>query len=104
MTSKFTPGPWEFYSDPESEGWEEPDEAWRIRAPNCGKIFNVLMSNTRYYPSCPDNEADWRLIAAAPELYEALIALLSASEKHIFGDECLTEREAARAALAKVES
>ena len=36
------------------------------------------------------------------ELVAALQALLSASERHIFGDECMAERDAARDALARV--
>ncbi len=35
------------------------------------------------------------------ELLETAQALLDASERHIFGDECLAERNAARAAIAK---
>ena len=31
-----------------------------------------LMGNETYYPWTPENMADWRLIAAAPDLYEAL--------------------------------
>lgn len=35
------------------------------------------------------------------ELLDALETLLDASERHIFGDECLAERDAARAVIAK---
>ena len=38
--------------------------------------------------------------ARAQGLVEALGNLLTASERHIFGDECLAERETARQALA----
>lgn len=30
-----------------------------------------LMCDMRYYPWCPEEEADWHLIAAAPELLDA---------------------------------
>lgn len=43
------------------------------------------------------------LMRAAPDLREALHDLLVAAEKHIFGDECREEREAARRALAVAE-
>lgn len=50
---------------------------------------------------CPIGKADARLIATAPELFDALEALLNGSERHIFGDECKVERLAAYAAIAK---
>ncbi len=34
-----------------------------------------LMCDLTYYPWCPEKDADWRLIAAAPELFEMLKAL-----------------------------
>lgn len=46
-------------------------------------------------------KSDERIKASAPELLKALETLLDASERHIFGDECLAERDAARAAIAK---
>lgn len=56
--SKFTPGPWSF----------EVDDCWVIRDAG-GDSF---MGNETFYPWNSDNEADWHLIAAAPEMYEAL--------------------------------
>lgn len=38
------------------------------------------------------------------ELLAALKSLLDASEKHIFGNECKQQRDAARSAIAKVEA
>ena len=35
-----------------------------------------LMNDTSYYPSCPTSDEDWNLIAAAPELLEALKAAI----------------------------
>lgn len=49
------------------------------------------------------SKANARLITAAPDLLAALETLLAASEKHIFSDECLAERNAARAAIAKAK-
>jgi len=40
---------------------------------------------------------------AFPDLVKALEELLRMSERHIFSDECLKERDAARAALAKAK-
>ena len=55
--SKHTKGPWEF----------RKDDCWTIFADG-----SSIMGDMQYYPWVPDNEADWRLIAAAPELLEAL--------------------------------
>lgn len=45
-----------------------------------------------------------RLIKERDEALEALRVLLYKSEKHIFGDECLAERDAARSILSKHEA
>ena len=63
MTDKHTPGPWVF----------RKDEGWTILADG-----ESIMGNEQYYPWCPWNEADWRLIAAAPEMLEALKLLMTA--------------------------
>lgn len=60
MTTKHTPGPWVF----------SQDAGWYIRAEGVS-----LMGNETYYPWNPENIADWQLIAAAPDLLEALKAL-----------------------------
>jgi hypothetical protein len=41
----------------------------------------------------------WNTRPDATALVEALQGLLEATERHVFGDECLAEREAARATL-----
>ena len=58
-----TPGPWEFRK-------AEQDGVWTIFADG-----SSIMGDAQYYPWVPDNEHDWRLIAAAPELLEALIRM-----------------------------
>lgn len=57
--SKFTPGPWIFGAKGD----------WTISS---AAHSGSLMGNASYYPWVPENKADWHLIAAAPELYEAL--------------------------------
>ncbi len=59
---KFTPGPWVF----EYEGADKYITAQ-------GKS---LMCDMDYYPWNSDNEHDWHLIAAAPELLQAARHLL----------------------------
>jgi hypothetical protein len=49
-----------------------------------------------------DGEVE-RLTIINDRLLDALETLLDASERHIFGDECLAERDAARAAIAKAK-
>ena len=60
--SKFTKGPW----DIKFNGGETQIIA--------GK--DVLMSDMTYYPWNPENVHDWHLIAAAPDMYDALEELL----------------------------
>jgi len=51
--SDFTPGPWE-------ARYDEPSDEW------------LIYSGESEFPHAGSNEANARLIAAAPELYEAL--------------------------------
>lgn len=76
--SKHTPGPWQFVV----ENGER-----KIIADG-----QATMCDTRYYPWCPYNDADWRLIASAPDLLEACKAALSDDQPYI---------EKCRAAIAK---
>lgn len=87
MSGKWTPGPWKYVGD---------DSFGAVIASTGFKVCD----NESYYPVAVEPD-DMRLIAAAPELVEALRELLSASERHIFATECQAERDAARAALAK---
>jgi hypothetical protein len=80
MNKQHTPGPWKFHKK----------EHWTIFAD--GKS---IMGNADYYPWVPQKKSDWLLIAAAPELLEALQRLCS--------DELQTQEkwDNARAAIAK---
>jgi hypothetical protein len=102
--SAHTPGPWR------KETTRTLDDApisflrldWAIRNgsdDNGAVIAHIPMQDDLILQS----EANARLIAAAPDLLAALRNLLDASERYIFSDECLREREAARAAIAKAE-
>lgn len=65
---KWTAGPWEVrYSGGETQ-----------LTMGDGKIH---MCDMTYYPWVPENLADWHLIAAAPDLYEALSECKSWIEK-----------------------
>lgn len=56
---KWTPGPWEVAA---GNGYDQ------ILAAD----GSSLMANETYYPWVPYKMEDWHLIAAAPDLYEAL--------------------------------
>lgn len=92
---KWTPGPWAV---------EYKHGTTRLVAGG-----EVTMCDETYYPWAPENDADWHLIAAAPELYEALKAMVYETT-HLSPEDddgshwCKISREAlsnARAALAK---
>lgn len=88
---KHTPGPWKMvFEDGDRKIIAPPQD------PRLG-LRETLMCDMQYYPWCPTKEADWRLIAAAPELLEALRLFAGDNATH-------TERErieSARAAIAK---
>ncbi len=58
--TKHTPGPWRF--NKQKVGW---------RAISDARGYS-LMGDEEYYPWVPSDEADWHLIAAAPDLLAAL--------------------------------
>jgi hypothetical protein len=92
--SKHTPGPWTF-----TKG-ETLDE-WRLLAAD----GESLMGSEQYYPWVPHREADWLLIAAAPELYEALRAIVGVETAYGASHSAFLEAlRYARAALAKVDA
>lgn len=83
--AKHTPGPWSIQT-------EDP-EAW------VAECYPFWIVAPKYYAATVG--ADARLIAAAPDMLAALEELLDAAERHIFAGECLHQRDAARAAIAK---
>jgi hypothetical protein len=92
VREQFTPGPWHVvrYGDGDSLVIHHSDEE-RV----------CFMATPGSSPAMKRIQANASLITAAPELYEALAALIEATERHVFGNECLIERIAAHAALAK---
>ena len=93
--SKHTPGPWDA---------EQTGDEWRIRcAPTADPVFPGKVSWTVAFPAAgrPDTddtvEGNARLIAAAPDMLEAL--------KYILGSGCCAGFgvEEAEAAIAKAE-
>ena len=87
MTSKHTPGPWIFYKASSSDR---------------GENYGIKASPPNYWVIPPLNisPADARLIAAAPELLEALTVLSDWVESLISDNEC-RPLENARAAIVK---
>jgi hypothetical protein len=73
--SKHTPGPWRI----ERGGKEhrKPDLHKRILAADGTDLLGNV--EDPWYPNVPENEADWHLIAAAPDLLEACKAALTES-------------------------
>ncbi len=69
-----SPGPWKFNND--------PGEARTIS--DARGIS--LMGDEQYYPWAPSEEADWRLIAAAPELLAALRDLVDVMTGRMEGE------------------
>lgn len=92
--TKHTPGPWEW-----KDG--EYDDDLMFLASASGTI--CTFGNCDYYERCGElpNEADCRLIAAAPELLEALKRCLEIMSNG--GTWTLEDQNAAHAAIAKAE-
>jgi hypothetical protein len=92
--SKYTPGPWELRNEFGMQGLIYPRQA-----------ANPVASVTGYYTLTRQTEANARLIAAAPELLEALELLVS-TYFDTSGAHGLNEREIvdkAYAAIAKAK-
>ena len=94
METKFTPGPWIFYADlPSTEpNWHLVTTANKLR----------VLANVHIEPRSAMDLANARLIAAAPELFEALEWALRQIDVVMIETEAAQQRyDAARAALAK---
>lgn len=85
--SKHTPGPWIFYADTPSTdpNWHIVTTANRMR----------VLANVHIEPGNAMDAANARLIAAAPDLLEALQGVLRVADRQT------DEFDAARAAIAK---
>lgn len=90
--AQHTPGPWEV-TGTEISTVAKP---WRI-------VAHVVPADHRTAPNA-NAEANARLIAAAPELYEALSLYITDVADNGLPPTQLAAWEAARAALAKVRS
>ena len=100
--STHTPGPWHWDSDPVKG---DPTGRIRYRVTTVGKTITQVYYSS-YEGGLTNAEADAHLIAAAPELLEALQQMLYWSESRLpCGDPSLQElvraQAAARAAIAK---
>lgn len=94
-TMKHTPGPWRIelgrYGVPRA-----------IRGPESAEFRNIINWNGLSSPSRPESVANARLIAAAPDLLEALEMLADPMRTPTDGDPSVL-REFARAAIAKAK-
>ena len=85
---KHTPGPWRV-------SYERGNTQIRT-ADNTS-----IMSDETYYPWVPDNPSDWDLIAAAPEMLEALHNMVELARPYMRDDVQLQALQDARAAITK---
>lgn len=110
--TKPTPGPWIF--DPENQG-REFSQGWGITGPTSGAtLAHVPINGYEGSPELGTSEANARLIAAAPDLFESLRLLIKEIDRW---EEAVVQivpsfarsgkwesLEAARAAIAKAET
>jgi hypothetical protein len=97
MNTKHTPGPWKELTD--RQGYTRS-----ITGVHGPETVNVINWNGISRPATENGKANARLIAAAPELLEALGALmakLSAKLPALQYHDCKEAYEQARAAIAK---
>ena len=92
MSAKHTPGPWRFYTEPQPNGCP-------IVGNGRGLMLAMLAHSVNYPDQRDEANANARLIAAAPELLEALIELADCGAE-AWGEDRPCVR-IARAAIAK---
>jgi hypothetical protein len=91
------PGPWVMEHDPDEWNHEGNKGVTRILGPN----GMTIIGNFQYYPVAPDELDDYRLIAAAPELLEALQEVADRLALHTKHSEDLVAHMRACKAIAK---
>jgi hypothetical protein len=95
MSATHTPGPWVYFYKHKYDEWHVS-----IPIPGSSMRFGIFDDGVR----SENPEADARLIAAAPDLMDALKALLSLDDDHQRGkgdEDVCQEVRMARAAIAK---
>ena len=99
MNTKHTPGPWRLStSNPLAVNTSSAEMAIGIATTHGTDDSNY----SSFFPSLEQAEANARLIAAAPELLDALQSLLARVSSDIIANQCWHEEQrAARAAIAK---
>ena len=97
MTAKHTPGPWSWCA----VGWEEPSGAFDIEATTADGRHVIIASRYDWQHRVEESEANARLIAAAPELLEALRGLRRWMGPCGLDEEIDAAMRAADAAIAK---
>jgi hypothetical protein len=99
----FTPGPWIAHDNGSSVYTEAPVDPGRCYGYGCGPAFVCDLNDGEYheYSDSAEQVANARLIAAAPDMYEALKAIRAEQAE---GYCCDATRAKADAALAKAEA
>lgn len=101
--AKFTEGPWEFVADDDNLLGAGGKDAM-IDGFVAGSVMADYLHVCRIWNDGPNPEEDARLIAAAPDLYEALRSAVSLLEQFVSTDDPRDETIwDARKALAKAE-
>jgi len=103
---KHTPGPWEYRAGFICTKEEDPIvlsgiPRWHKKHTRINDSPFAGYQDGYFWPSKDEIEANARLIAAAPELLEALIALTEFAKANGYDSNLLPEMKNARAAIAK---